>query len=204
VLLEAHKHGCSIVGEDLGTVPEYVPRMMKQRGLRRMYVVQYELKPEGESPVGEPAAESVASINTHDMPTFAAFWAGADIEDRLEQKLLDRKGAAEEREKREQMRQALTGHLKAQGLLSKDSGETKAVLEAVLRFLSRSPAEIMLVNLEDLWLEREPQNVPGVPERSWKQKFRLTTEEMTKDPDIKRILEAVDMERRKGVHGRQT
>jgi 4-alpha-glucanotransferase len=62
----------------------------------------------------------------------------------------------------------------------------------------------MLVNLEDLWLEREPQNVPGVPERSWMKKFRLTTEEMTKDPEIKRILEAVDIERRKGVHGKQT
>lgn len=204
VLLEAHRQGCAIVGEDLGTVPEYVPRKMKRHGLRRMYVVQYELKPEGKNPVGEPAPESVASINTHDMPTFDAFWAGADIDDRLEQGLLGRKGAAEEREKRERMRQALTGHLTAQGLLSTNECETKAVLEAVLRSLSRSPAEIMLVNLEDLWLERQPQNVPGVPDRSWKQKFRLTLDEMKKDREIQRILEAVDMERRKGVHGTQT
>ncbi|HET7705702.1 MAG TPA: 4-alpha-glucanotransferase [Thermoanaerobaculia bacterium] len=203
VVLEAHKHGCAVVGEDLGTVPEYVPRMMNRHGFRRMYVVQYELKPEEENPAGEPPAESVASINTHDMPTFAAFWRGADIDDRLEQRLLDRKGAEEERGKREQMRQALTRLLKAQGLLSNDSGDTKAVLEGVLRFLSGSPAEIVLVNIEDLWLETQPQNVPGVPERSWKQKFRLTMDEIRKHPEIKRILEAVDAERRKGVHGRQ-
>lgn len=203
VVLEAHKHSCAVVGEDLGTVPEYVPRMMNRHGFRRMYVVQYELKPDEGNPAGEPPAESVASINTHDMPTFAAFWSGADIDDRLEQRLLDRKVAEEERQKREQMRQALMRHLKAQGLLSNDSGDTKAVLEAVLRFLGGSPAEIVLVNIEDLWLETRPQNVPGVPDRSWKQKFRLTMDEIRKHPDIKRILEAVDAERRKGVHGRQ-
>jgi 4-alpha-glucanotransferase len=203
VALEAHKHGCAIVGEDLGTVPESVPRMMKRHGFRRMYVVQYELKP-GENPVAEPPRESVASINTHDMPTFAAFWGGADIDDRLDQGLLDPQGASREREKREQMRQALKDHLKAQGLLSNDAGDTKAVLEAVLRFLSGSAAEIMLLNLEDLWLETEPQNVPGIPERSWKQKFRLTFDEMRRDTGIQRILEAVDVERRKGVHGRET
>jgi 4-alpha-glucanotransferase len=203
VALEAHKHGCAIVGEDLGTVPEYVPRMMKRRGFRRMYVVQYELKP-GENPVVEPPGESVASINTHDMPTFAAFWAGADIDDRLDQGLLDPQGGSREREKRERMRQALKESLKAQGLLSNDTGDTKAVLEAVLRFLSGSPAEIILVNLEDLWLESETQNVPGIPERSWKKKFRLTFDEMQRDPDIKRILETVHAERRKGVHGRET
>lgn len=203
VALEAHKHGCAVVGEDLGTVPEYVPRMMNRHGFRRMYVVQYELKPEEQNPAGEPPAESVASVNTHDMPTFAAFWRGADIDDRLEQGLLDGKGAEEEREKRKQMRQDLVRHLEAQGLLSNESGDTKAVLEGVLRFLSGSPAEIVLVNIEDLWLETEPQNVPGVPERSWKQKFRLTMDEIRRHPEIKRILEAVNEERRKGVHGRQ-
>ena len=204
VALEARRHDCAIVGEDLGTVPDDVPRMMKRHGFRRMYVAQYELRPGGENPVPEPPAESVASLNTHDMPTFAAFWSGADIDDRFDQGLLDQRGASDEREKRERMRQALKEHLKAQGLLSNDAGDTKAVLEAVLRFLSGSAAEIMLVNLEDLWLETEPQNIPGIPERSWKQRFRLTFDEIRSDPDIRRILEAVDAERRKGVHGRET
>ena len=204
VALEARRHGCAVVGEDLGTVPEYVPRMMKKHGFRRMYVVQYEIKPEGDEPAGAPHEQSVASINTHDMPTFAGFWSGSDIEDRVEQGLLDRKGAAAEAEKREQMRQALVAFLKARGLLPREEGDTKAVLEALLLFLSGSPAEIVLVNVEDLWLETEPQNVPGVPERSWKQKFRMTLEQMRRDPEITRILRAIDQERRKEVHGRQT
>ncbi|HUP48033.1 MAG TPA: 4-alpha-glucanotransferase [Thermoanaerobaculia bacterium] len=204
LVLEARRHGCAVVGEDLGTVPESVPRMMKRHGLRRMYVMQYEIRPEGEEPAGTPAAASVASINTHDMPTFAGFWRGSDIEDRLEQGLLDRTGAAGEERDRERMRQGLTSFLKARGLLKNGSGDTKAVLEALLRFLSGSPAEIVLVNVEDLWLESEPQNVPGVPERSWRQKFRFTLEQMRRDPEITRILRSVNEERRKGGHGRET
>ena len=43
------------------------------------------------------------------------------------------------------------------------------------------------------WESRQDQ--PVVPQP--------TLDEMKQDPEIKRILEAVDMERRKGVHGRQ-
>ena len=91
--------------------------------------------------------------------------------------------------------------LTARGLLSDGADDTKAVLEALLRFLSQSPAEIVLVNVEDLWLETGPQNVPGVPERSWKQKFRLMLEQLQNDPEINRILRRVNDERRKEVHG---
>ena len=202
VVLEANRAGCAVVGEDLGTVPEYVPRMMKRHGLRRMYVVQYEIKPDGEQPAGAPAEASVASINTHDMPTFAGFWSGKDIDDRVEQGLLDRRGAQQERDKRAQMSEALTTFLTARGLLSDEGRDTKPVLEALLRFLASSPAEIVLVNVEDLWLETEPQNVPGVPERSWKQKFRKTLEEVQGDPELRRLLEGLT-EARKEVHGHQ-
>jgi len=87
--IESHRHQCAVLGEDLGTVPNYVPRAMRKHGVRRMYVVQYELKPEAEAPAGQPPAESVASVNTHDMPTFAGFWSGKEIDDRVEQELLD-------------------------------------------------------------------------------------------------------------------
>jgi 4-alpha-glucanotransferase len=202
VVLEANRAGCAVVGEDLGTVPPYVPRMMKRHGLRRMYVVQYEIKPDGDEPAGTPAEASVASVNTHDMPTFAGFWAGRDIDDRLEQGLLDRRGAQQEREKRAQMRDALLRFLTARGLLSDERRDTKPVLEALLRFLASSPAEIVLVNVEDLWLETGPQNVPGVPDRSWKQKFRKTLEEVRSDPELRRLLEGIT-EARKEVHGDQ-
>jgi 4-alpha-glucanotransferase len=187
--VESNRHRCAIVGEDLGTVPRYVPATMKKHGLRRMYVVQYD-------PEGKPSKESVASVNTHDMPTFTGFWEGRDVAERVEEGLLDDRGAREERDNRDRIRRRLSEFLKARGLLEEGEGTVRATLEALLRFLGASSAEIVLVNLEDLWLETEPQNRPGLPERSWRQKFKLTLDEARRDPEVMRALEAVSEARR--------
>jgi 4-alpha-glucanotransferase len=34
----------------------------------------------------------VASLNTHDMPTFAGFWRGSEIDDQLDLGLIDEDG----------------------------------------------------------------------------------------------------------------
>jgi 4-alpha-glucanotransferase len=195
VVLESNRHRCAIVGEDLGTVPQYVPAMMKKHGLRRMFVVQYEEK------IEDPPAPSVASVNTHDMPTFAGFWQARDIDERVTQGLLNKRAARKEREKRRQVRQKMTAFLKARGLLQND--DARSTLDALLRFLAASSAEIVLVNLEDLWLETEPQNRPGLPERSWRQKFMFTLERMMRDPVVAATLRSVG-ERRREVDGNET
>lgn len=177
--LESRRHGCTVVGEDLGTVPPEVPKTMARHGLRQMYVVQYEVKPQA-PPLPPPPAASVASINTHDMPTFAAWWNGRDIDDRVTQGLLDEVGAHRERETREKMKRALGYH------------DAKSALEALLTQLASSDAEIVLINLEDLWGELEPQNVPGVPERSWRHKFQLGLEAARADGSIRRVLTNVN------------
>lgn len=180
--LESRRHGCTLVGEDLGTVPPEVPRMMARHGLRRMYVVQYEIKPES-PPLQPPPAASVASINTHDMPTFAAWWNGKDVDDRVEQGLLDEVGARRERETREAMKRAFGHH------------DARTALESLLTDLAASDAEIVLINLEDLWGELEPQNMPGVPERSWRHKFQLGLEAAQADGSIRRVLTNVNERR---------
>jgi 4-alpha-glucanotransferase len=188
--LESRRHGCTVVGEDLGTVPPEVPKTMARHGLRQMYVVQYEIKPD--APLPEPPAASVASINTHDMPPFAAWWAGRDIDDRVAQGLLDEVGARREHDAREKMRRATGSH------------DAKSALESLLLFLAASDAEIVLINLEDLWGELEPQNVPGVPERSWRQKFRLALEAAQADGSIRRVLTNVNDRRASPLLQHQT
>lgn len=180
--LESRRHGCTIVGEDLGTVPPEVPKMMNKHGLRRMYVVQYEAKTD-DPPLNAPPAQSVASLNTHDMPTFAAWWTARDVDDRVAMGLLDESGAARERETREQMKRGL-----AKMVVEGPSTDLETVLEGVLTYLASSDAEIVLLNLEDLWRELEPQNVPGLPDRSWRHKFRMGLEEARADGSIRKIL----------------
>ena len=69
------------------------------------------------------------------------------------------------------------------------------MLEALLSYLATSDAEIVLINPEDLWGEREPQNVPGVPELSWRHKFRMGLEEAQADGWIRRVLTNVNDQR---------
>ena len=103
---------------------------------------------------------AIASLNTHDIPTFTAMWEGLDIADRLQLGLIDENGAEEDRRDREDLRRALTAGLRRRGVLG---GETDghSVMRAAQRYLASSSARMMLVNLEDLWDERRPQNVPG-------------------------------------------
>jgi 4-alpha-glucanotransferase len=184
LVLESRRHGCTIVGEDLGTVPPEVPKKMNRHGVRRMYVVQYEARPD--APLVPPPAASVASINTHDMPTFAAWWAAKDVDDRVAMGLLDAAGAERERETRERMKRGIVD-----SLVEGPASDAQTALEAVLAYLGASPAEIVLINLEDLWGELEPQNVPGMPERSWRHKFRMGLEDAQADGSIRRVLTKV-------------
>ncbi|HYC61198.1 MAG TPA: 4-alpha-glucanotransferase [Thermoanaerobaculia bacterium] len=186
LVLESRRHGCVIVGEDLGTVPPEVPKKMNRHGLRRMYVVQYEAQP-ASPPLQPPPAASVASINTHDMPTFAAWWTAKDVDDRVAMGLLDEVGAQRERDTRERMKQGIV-----QSLVDGPSQNPQKTLEAVLSYLAASDAEIVLLNLEDLWGELEPQNVPGVPEHSWRHKFRMSLEDARADGSIRRVLVKVN------------
>lgn len=77
------EHPPVLVGEDLGTVAPEVRAAMAARGVLRMHVMQ--LAPEDAPPEG-----SCASINTHDMPTYAGYAARApgastyaDVRERL-------------------------------------------------------------------------------------------------------------------------
>ena len=160
--LESHRAGAVVVGEDLGTVPREIRRGMRRHGLPGMYVGQFELT-EGETEGGlvpqrvKPGA--LASIGTHDTPTFAGWWLGRDIEIRRDLGEVDDEEADAQLEARRRMRERLARGL---GVASATGGEEMAaVQESMLRFLGGSPAGLVLATMEDLWLETEPQNVPG-------------------------------------------
>ena len=162
---------------------------MDRHGLGRMYVLQYEQKPKGPA-LREPQSSEVASINTHDMPSFAAHWKGLDIEDRLDLGLIQKKNLAQEKRDRELLRENLVSYLRKKRMLKTNQPKTEDVLQAVLRFLAESPAETVLVTLEDLWAEERSQNVPGTStERpNWKRKATRTVEQINADRKLETLL----------------
>jgi len=102
-----------------------------------------------------------------------------DIDDRIALGLLDNHQADNERRYRAAQRDALIAYLRVKGYLNEDDSAA-AVLRGWLTFLAGQPADFLLINLEDLWLEPAPQNVPGTwQERpNWQRKARYSTEEI--------------------------
>lgn len=179
--IESHRAGAEVVGENLGTVPPEVNRELERRGILKMYVAQFELRA-GARACPPPAHGSLASLNTHDTPTFAAFWTGREIDQRVEQGLLAAGRARDERRGRAALRDAVLAVLRRRGLLDAEDPDAAAVARAVLRLLAKGPARKVLVNLEDLWGEPMPQNVPGVGGApNWRRRSARTLEEILGD-----------------------
>ena len=64
-----------VVGEDLGTVPDEVRDAMDRHGVAAQVRGRVRARrPDADGAPARPPVASVASLNTHDMPTFAAFW----------------------------------------------------------------------------------------------------------------------------------
>ncbi|MEX0682845.1 MAG: 4-alpha-glucanotransferase [Dehalococcoidia bacterium] len=184
--LESHRNNTIVVGEDLGTVPKYVRPAMRRHNVHRTYVAQFQLSPKKGEPLPEPPRLSVSSLNTHDMPPFAGFWNGSGIDDSLALGHLTDEEAAERHKKLAMMRRKTVAHLRQRGLLGKREMETRDVLRALLVALGESRTALVLANLEDLWLETLPQNVPGTTEEriNWRRKARSSLEDMRQSKEL--------------------
>lgn len=193
--VESHRYEAQIIGENLGTVPAALDSAMQRHGIHEMYVVQYECHPETEPPLRTVPAAAIASLNTHDMPTFSAFWHGLDIEDRVDLGLLTQDEAHEEMHSRDQLRTSLSGFLQGRDFLRPDGYAEKHVLSALLQWLAAGQAEVVLVSLEDLWGETEPQNTPGtyLERCNWRRKARFSFDEFQDLPAVEDLLQAVDL-----------
>lgn len=186
--VESARHNAVIIGEDLGTVPQEVRESMIEHGVKRMFVVQFEASDDREQPLGPVPKEAVASLNTHDMPPFKAYWEAGDADLRKELGLIDEKGMIEARRSRERLTTALSQQLGSAVRL-----EAEAARTALLRHLAESHADILLINLEDLWLEAEPQNVPGTSQErpNWRRRLKYSLPEIRQNETVRAQLSLI-------------
>jgi 4-alpha-glucanotransferase len=202
--IESHRTKTRIIGENLGTVPRSVNLTLQRRGILGMSVAIFEMDPHAPDqgpPAGpdgrrrrgvlpDPAPDTLACLNTHDTPTFAAYWRALDADLRLELGLIDEKQAADERWGRGELRAAVLRALGVYEDSAVDDRTTMAALHALLNHLARGGAEMLLVNMEDLWLETRPQNVPGITEGhpNWRGRAARTLEQIQEDGSIRELI----------------
>ena len=192
VCLESARNRAWIIGEDLGTVPDYVRTRMTDHGIDRMYVAQFSVRDDPRAALKPAPADAVAAVNTHDTPSWAAFWAGEDIDDQVSMGLLTAEEAEAARQGRGKARAALAAFLGVD-----EDGE--AVLRAIVERMGRGAARAVIVTLEDLWGETAPQNTPGTSRErpNWKRKARLSLEEMQASVEVTEALRALARARRR-------
>ncbi len=163
--LESHQYKTGIVGENLGTVPNYVNKAMIKHHLQRMYVLQYEL--DSKHPIMQRSIplHSITSLNTHDMPTFATY---IQKKDPIEKKL------------------------PPLPQVNKSRSRLQQLLQGCLNLLSISRSQFLLINLEDLWYETQPQNIPSSQQNSnWRHKARHSLEKCRQNSTLCAILKNI-------------
>ena len=89
--------------------------------------------------------------------------------------------------------------LRRRGHVKHDRPGARDVVRGSLDSLASTRAGTVVVALEDLWLEKRPQNVPGTTTKrpNWCRKASLSLETIRRDPRIRRTLRGVDRRRRK-------
>lgn len=192
--LESTKARTLVIGEDLGTVPDWVRDRLAVAGVLSYRVLYFERNSDGSlKPPSAYPAQSLGVVTTHDLPTLSAYWEGSDIETRAALGLCvgeeARRGALAER----QVDKArMLAALKAEGLLpngmSEDPSQTPVMtadlIAAMHLYLARTPSWVILANVEDVLGERAQTNVPGTVDQhpNWSRKLSHTVEQMAQDP----------------------
>ena len=180
--LESVRHDALVVGEDLGTVPDYVPPAMRKWGLLSSKVLYFEKQGPEFRPASKYPPLSLATANTHDMAPLAGFWRERDLEIRRAVGL-----ARTDAEYRAEVAQRQRERESLLDLVGPEGGNVASLAPAVHGFLCRTRAALVGVSYDDLLGETEPVNVPGVgPDRypSWRRRNRMTVEEASWSPEV--------------------
>jgi 4-alpha-glucanotransferase len=185
--LESVRHWALVVGEDLGTVPEAVPKVLERWGVlgSKVQVFERDFFSRRFREADQYPRMALATVNTHDLPPLVGWMKARDIELRGELgDLADPKQANAMREGRHGDREALLDSLIEARLLpasARESLTAEELIAAVHSFIRRTPSALVGLSLDDLALEENPVNIPGVWQdkyASWSRRMRTTLEEL--------------------------
>jgi 4-alpha-glucanotransferase len=160
--LESHRHRAIVIGEDLGTVPAGFRERLARAGIYGMSVLWFTRNEKDFVPPHDWPNLAVAMTSTHDLPTVAGWWHGTDLDARVSCGLV--RDAEAERTARSSERLALWAAFKSAKVAEGEvptATQAWPIVDAAVRFVAKTPAQLTLLPLEDaLGLERQP-NMPG-------------------------------------------
>lgn len=214
VALESHRQRCAVVGEDLGTVPSGFRETMHAANVLSYRVAMFERRWDGNFiPPSEYPPLAAASAATHDLATLKGFWLGRDIAWRQRLALYpDAAAESADIAERYTSRWQLLEALAREGLIAwnrfgeflPQHGEpvySAELGEAILAYLARSRARLMLVQVEDVAGEEEQANLPGTSDAhpNWRRRLSAELDDILDGAEMERIAALVAEERRRSA-----
>ncbi|NEG70556.1 4-alpha-glucanotransferase [Bifidobacterium sp. BRDM6] len=169
--IEATRANGMVIGEDLGTVPDYVSRVLAEHGVLGA-TVEWFARVNNSSVAGDPYADpstyrkySLASVTTHDLPPTAGYLQFEHVKLREELNLLSEPVEEFMKSSRAEM-DAMLSLLVSGGWLRPEAAEdvpnhVQEVVESMHRMLKDSPALLLQAALVDGTGEVRTQNQPG-------------------------------------------
>jgi 4-alpha-glucanotransferase len=183
IALESVRSKTMVIGEDLGTVTDLVREQLAKARVLSYRVFYFERRGDGtwKSP-GEYPQQALAVAGTHDLPTLTGFWSGEDIQVRAGLGAFKDEAARRQAwEERQRDKARMLTALKQEGLLPTGVSDdpaavpamTPALCRAIHAYLARTPAWLVLANLEDALEEISQTNLPGTVENhpNWRRKY---------------------------------
>jgi 4-alpha-glucanotransferase len=175
VARESARAHCVVIGEDLGTVPPGFRDKMAANNVLSYRSLLFERDGSGAFLPPEAYPElALATTGTHDLPPLAAWLEGDDISLHERLRLIDGDTARQTRAAREAGVTQLRAALAAGGDVREAAADTDDLVLGAYRYLARSPARIVMLQIEDALGERTPVNIPGtnLEYPNWRRKLR--------------------------------
>ncbi|MDH5538249.1 MAG: 4-alpha-glucanotransferase, partial [Rhizobacter sp.] len=207
IALESQRNHCVVIGEDLGTVADVVRHKLADAGVLSYRVLFFERDDGGafKAPADYPR-QAIAVASTHDLATLVGWWEGGDLALRRKLDLFPRPEVLEQQlQERAQDRERLLLALEREQLLPPGVGTDPRAMptlgaemvRALHRYLARSPAQLVVVQPEDVLLAAEQVNLPGTTDQvpNWRRKLTLPLEAWPADERFTEMTLALARER---------
>lgn len=174
--IESERAGCVVIGEDLGTVEDGVRPELRHRRVLSYRLAWFESGAPSRYPVG-----ALAALSTHDLPTAAGVWTGADLRE------MESGGRAVNRKAELGVRRKL------RRLTGSAEGDPAAlVVERAYDALGTAPSRLVVATLDDAALAERRPNLPGAVDRpNWSIPLPRTLEQLRDDPVPRHIASAL-------------
>jgi len=182
---ESVRYRCSVIGEDLGTVPEGFRDTMAKWGVWTYRVMLFEREGDDahfKPPEAYPDA-ALATFNTHDLPSFRGWLESHDL--RTKRGLgLDPGETDDGRRWAQQKLREL--------LVQRGQGYAPDDLASVAACLGASPSRLVAIALDDIVGAVEQPNIPGTMDEhpNWRRKLPVALEDLANHDGFARVGEA--------------